>query len=30
MSGNSRTIPISKIAELLGGDVRGGEVLCPV
>jgi Protein of unknown function (DUF3631) len=29
MSGTSRTIPISKIAELLGGDVRGGEVLCP-
>jgi Protein of unknown function (DUF3631) len=22
-------IPISKMAELLGGDVRGGEVLCP-
>jgi Protein of unknown function (DUF3631) len=29
MSSESRTIPISKMAELLGGDVRGGEVLCP-
>src|SRR5258707_1271799 len=29
MSGDIRTIPIGKIAELLGGDVRGGEVLCP-
>jgi hypothetical protein len=29
MSGDSRTIPISKMAELLGGDVRGSEVLCP-